>query len=357
MDLIKKNLKELNDLGLRLGKLKNKSFEDTQKMLINQNIYDKVNIFINSLENCEVEGRLFLTAFAMKFHFEAMVGNINIKENYEIMQIIDSTLNEYEDLFVISLSESIIKNFCNKLNFFNEKIQIWKQQDLFKVIEEYAKMFWSLEMQKKNKELKEEHLKILQENQEKIKDLVKKIGGDEGMKQFEGYSPVIFDESAINNIKEQVETTYKKAYWDKLKEDMNNKNYDSLLLTLEEIRARIALLTPNRIDIHQSIAEYIDVELIKQMLEHDAMDNKFVTGLVNYIITTLKNLEAPIQNIKTETWREETLKLLEDTKDIPDLLTGFFQKVFDKIEVIENEVKMIKESKLYEKIKKEKLSK
>jgi len=32
----------------------------------------------------------------------------------------------------------------------------------------------------------------------------------------------------------------------------------------------------------------------------------------------------------------------------------FFQKVYDKIEVIENEVKLIKESKLYEKIKNKK---
>lgn len=357
MDSIKKNLKELNDVGLRLDKLKSKSFEEIQKILINQKIYDKVNLFISSIEGCKVEGRLFLTAFAMKYHLGSMVGNVNTKENYEIMQLINSTLNEYEDLYTINLSESVIKNFSNKLNLFNEEFIKWKKQDLLKVIEDYAKMFWSLEMQKKNEEITQEQIKIVEENQEKIKELVRKMGGNEAMKQFEAYSPVFFDESAINNIKEQVETTFKKAYWDKLKEDMNNKNYDSLLLTLEEIRARIALLTPNRIDIHQSIAEYIDVELIKQMLEHDAMDNKFVTGLVNYIITTLKNLEAPVQNVKTETWREETLKLLEDTKDIPDLLTIFFQKVFDKIEVIENEVKMIKESKLYEKIKKEKLSK
>ena len=32
----------------------------------------------------------------------------------------------------------------------------------------------------------------------------------------------------------------------------------------------------------------------------------------------------------------------------------FFQKVYDKIEIIENEVKFVKESKLYEKIKNDK---
>ena len=351
MDLIKKNLYELNNIGLRLDKIKGKSFIEMQKILINQNIYDKVNIFINSIKGCNVEGRLFLTAFAMKFHFE---GDVNIKENYEIVQLIDSILNEYEDLFTVNLTENIIKNFCNKLNIFNKEFTKWKKQDLFKVIEEYSKMFWTLEMQKKNDKVTEEQIKIVTENQEKIKELVKKIGGDEGTKQFEAYSPVLFDESAINNIKEQVESTYKKAYWDKLKEDMNNKNNDSLLLILEEIRARIALLTPNRIDIHQTLAEYIDIDLIKQMLDHDAMDNKFIYGLVSYIIETLKQLEAPVQNVKTEEWKEETLKLLEDTNEISNFLPIFFQKVFDKIEVIENEVKLIKESKLYEKIKESK---
>ena len=47
------------------------------------------------------------------------------------------------------LDESTINEFKILFNKFNEKFTLWKRNDLFKVIENYAKMFWSLEMTKR----------------------------------------------------------------------------------------------------------------------------------------------------------------------------------------------------------------
>ena len=362
MEVIKKNLKNLDEFGLRLDKIKSKSYNDIQKILINQEIYNRVNVFINSIQECKADSRMLLTAFAMKFHMGCMVNDVNLKENQEIYQLITITLDEYESLFKGELTEEIVNKFCKRLNLFNEEFIKWKKQDLFKVIEEYAKMFWTLEMQKRNKEITDEQKKIIIENQQKIKKLVEQIGGKEGIEQFEKYSPVMFDESAIAGIKNQVESTFKKAYWDKLVEDLDNKKYDSILLILEEVRARIALLVPNRIDIHQDLAEYIDVDWIKQMLDHDVLDNTFIYKLFHYIIDKLKEMEAPIYNKDTEKWREEMTQLFqEDIKHSASrpprartIFPIFFQKVFDKIEKIEEETKMVKESELYKEIKKQK---
>lgn len=352
MKLIRGSLYELDNLGLRLSKLKDKSFEEMQKILINQEIYNKMNIFIENI-NVSIDTKLFLTSFAMRFHMAYMVENVESNENKFIYHLIVETLDKYEELHE-DLVESTLEEFKKILVIFNEKFSEWKKNDLLKVIEEYAKMFWSFEMQKRVEGVNEEQLKQINNQQNKIKNLILKMGGEEAMNIFQKYSPVMIDDKAIDSLKDQITKTYKKAYWDKLEQDLNDKNYDSILLILEEIRARIALLTPSRIDIHQTLAEYIDIELIKQMLNNDAMDSKFIYGLVNYIIENLKQLEAPVQNDKTEKWRQETLKELETVDNINKFFPMFFQKVYDKIEVIENEVKFVKESKLYEKIKNKK---
>lgn len=350
MELVRDSLIELDNLELRIYKLEEKSYEDIQKILINQEIYDKMNNFLKNL-NCKVDSRLFLTSFAMRFHMAEMVENAVSEENVDIYNLIVNTLDKYEDLHD-NLDESKVKDFKKILQIFIEKFTIWKRNDLLKVIEDYAKMFWSLEITKKIDGTTEEQKNNIDKQQNKIKEIVLKIGGQEGIEIFSKYSPLMINDTTIDSLKDQVENTYKKAYWDKLEEDLNNKSYDSIILILEEIRSRIALLVPNRIDIHQTLAEYIDVELIKQMLNNNAIDHKFIYGLVNYIIENLKNLEAPSQNEKTEEWRQETLKELENIENINKFFPMFFQKVYDKIEVIENEVKFIKESKLYEKIKK-----
>lgn len=354
MEVIKNNLNKLDVIGLRLDKIKGKSYDDIQNILINQEIYDRVNMFINSIQECKADGKMLLTAFAMKFHMGCMVSDVNLKEHQKIYQLITITLDEYELLFKTELTEEIINKFCKTLNLFNVEFIKWKKQDLYNVIEEYAKMFWTLEMQKINKETTNEQKGLIAKQQEKIKGLVKQIGNKDGIEQFEKYSPFICDESTISSLENQVTTSFKKAYWDKLKEDLDNKKYESVLLILEEIRARIALMVPNRVDIHQQMAEYIDIEFIKQMLDNDVLENTFMCNLVHYIVDKLKEFEAPVYNKDTEKWRDDINKLfLADIKH-SDFFPIFFKKVYEKIEKIEEDIKIVKGSDFYKEIKKQK---
>jgi hypothetical protein len=57
MEIIKKNLKNLDEIGLRLDKIKGKSYDDIQKILINQKLYNHVNVFINSIQECKADSR------------------------------------------------------------------------------------------------------------------------------------------------------------------------------------------------------------------------------------------------------------------------------------------------------------
>lgn len=339
MSDIKILLLKLDELGVRLYKLEGKSLEELQKILISQEVYNTMNLFLKSI-NCNIDSTFFLTSFAMKFHISYMVDDVETLENKEICKLIDVTLNLYESLF--TFNDELINNFSRYLLVFNEKFTIWKRNDLLRVIEEYSKMFWSLESHKKIKGISDKQIEEICSKQEIIKENIKTIGGNEGMEIFSKYSPVFFDEGAINNLKSQIEGTYKKAYWDKLIEDLDKKSYNSFISILDEIRQRISLLTPNRVDMHKLLEEYIDTELIKQMLENDAVDDNYFYKLSHYIVERLKELEAPIENKKTEEWQSEIDEIFKSKIIIGEYFANFFQKVFMKLEKIENDTKIFR---------------
>lgn len=344
-------LLKLDELGIRINKLEGKSFDNLQKILINQEVYNTMNSFLKSI-NCKIDSTLFLTSFAMKFYMNYMVDNVETVENKEISKLIDFTLKLYDNLF--TYDKELIDNFSKYLLVFNEKISIWKKNDLLRVIEEYSKMFWSLETHKKIKGISEKQIEELCSKQKTIKETIRTIGGNEGIEIFNKYSPVFFDDTAIDNLKSQIEKTYKKIYWDKLIEDLNNKSFNSIILILDEIRQRIALLTPNRIDMHKLLEEYIDTELIKQMLENNAVDDNYFYRLSYYIVERLKELEAPVDNQSTKEWQDEIDEIFKSKIIMSEYFPTFFQKVFSKLEKIEHETKIFRDSEIFKEIERQK---
>ena len=82
------------------------------------------------------------------------------------------------------------------------------------------------------------------------------------------------------NLEKLLENTFKCAYWDKYKEDLEKEDYDSTLKNLNDIKERICLFAPNRKDLHNAINENIDVDYIKQMIEHNAIEPQYIFKLI-----------------------------------------------------------------------------
>ena len=73
-----------------------------------------------------------------------------------------------------------------------------------------------------------------------------------------------------------------------------------------ELRDRINALTPRRKDLHESLTRSFDVELIVQMLQHDAMDATDVRQAIDVVWERLGMLCAPVHDDEISRLRQET---------------------------------------------------
>ena len=126
--------------------------------------------------------------------------------------------------------------------------------------------------------------------------------------------------SFMNTLEARLNENMKRAYWDMMEKDIGNNDFRTAFAILEEIRARICLLVPNRVDLHQEIAESLDIDYFKQIQSHNALTIEIV------------------QKITSKYIKNEPLTVI---------LPTFFKEALHRIEKLEYEIKMFKESDIY----------
>lgn len=82
-----------------------------------------------------------------------------------------------------------------------------------------------------------------------------------------------------------------------------------VLLTLLSVQILLSFLAPGANSLHNQICEVLDIDLIRQQAEHNAVD---IQGLANYIITTMGKMCAPV--------RDEDIRELKATTNIVEML-------------------------------------
>ncbi|NP_001120578.1 T-complex protein 11-like protein 2 [Xenopus tropicalis] len=115
-----------------------------------------------------------------------------------------------------------------------------------------------------------------------------------------------------NSLEGRVKQIVHKAFWDCLESELNQDppQYDYAIKLFDEIKEiLLSFLTPGTNRLRTQICEVLDVDLIKQQAEHNAVD---IPKLGSYIISIMAKLCAPI--------RDEDVKNLKATGDIVQML-------------------------------------
>ena len=108
------------------------------------------------------------------------------------------------------------------------------------------------------------------------------LGGQEALEYFNSLVPVMVNEDFFTNV----DGVLKTAYWDLFKEELSKTppNYLSIIPMLKETKKLIKSCVPNAKKIHEEVDESIDIELITQMIEHNAFDDQTILSFLEFII-------------------------------------------------------------------------
>jgi len=255
--------------------------KDDFKDLINSQIYLK-QYRNKQLDNFTVkESRiLYMSVLLYKFKNELEVGELFWKiVRIMILSILTNDTN----------IETKIKNYL-------EHFEVWKKNDINKLIFEIAAVYYNIIEIKKSiiLEQQEHNIKQLETNESftYLNHTLKNI--EDQCEKINILNDVLICVNHINNsTNEIIFNTMNRAYWDKLENDINQKNYEIIIKNLEELKLNMksALPKSEKNKSNYLLDECFDIDFFKQMINHNIFDKDNVKNLLNIIIMFLKEYD------------------------------------------------------------------
>lgn len=125
-----------------------------------------------------------------------------------------------------------------------------------------------------------------------------------------------------NSLEKQVRDVVHKAFWDKLREELNQEPpvFSQAMSLIEEVKENmLSLLLPHHNSLRAQINEVLDLDLIKQQASHGILD---ISRLAQFVVGILSKLCAPA--------RDEQAKKILQNEDLVDL----FKEVFNLMDAM-----------------------
>ena len=145
-----------------------------------------------------------------------------------------------------------------------------------------------------------------------------------------------------SRITTQIKNQFYKAFDDLLSETLasDNPDWDWVVRLYTELRDRLCMLTPRRIDIHKSIKESMDVQLFNQMIRNNAFTPEDMWKLVEYVFSIIKSRQAPVRDSVTENIRQTlSTDFNKEGMTIAKFLPLFLKSAHARVQVIEEDTK------------------
>jgi hypothetical protein len=217
----------------------------------------------------------------------------------------DEKINEYDTL--IAICEKIIDNINSGINkddiiTFDTEFKRYKEKDKNDLMNDIFFKYYTLTIEENLINPDEvDKREIISECKKNLLITAKQLGGQTFIDQIKSGNLIALDSE---NILEK----YNKAFWDIVNEcyinDMN-KFYTYMYEILFLIKDLLNVIGPSKINI---INEVLDINYIKQRVEHNAYTIGEIIVLINNIIDIIKSLQSPIRDQELESFRSQVNK-------------------------------------------------
>jgi len=311
------------------------------------NLMELSSLYLEGNKN--VNAHIFLTSVIVHKYPE------EILNNHPISKTIYQLSNDIMDiLYGNNISNTIfLLKLWKKIQSYTEYFNKWKKTDCDYIVKQL--IYTYLELGEVSNDINNNTQGNYSENTQYILDQVKQQQKDIKKKilKFNPKTGLELLNKHIENHKnmyQNMKEIMEKSYWELFEKDLSNKNYKPIVSILGDITNIITNLLPNRNDLLDELAENIDIKLIEQMIENDAIDEKYIYKMVKYIIKWCVNLDSSDNDTYYQNVNEQIDNFFKLGFDYQDFFPWFFKSIFQKLEDITIRVTKFRNSELYKKL-------
>ena len=315
-------------------------FDKMQENLIDKKILTIVNILLNRINrymNPEQRsiprsmGRIFLSAYIIKYHSNKIFTQID-KILLEQLVLISKQLIDYvENIFLKTKNYKhySMDRFAFLFNNYFINYNILRERDKIGLIQELYQEYSNTTITKKyitngtkySPEQKIHVLSVIDKHMNDIKKSIKLLDNEFDIQKFE----------QIVSLEDKIKRNISEKYWSEMVNEIKGEKYELLLENLLNLKEVILSLTPESIKNREKIDmnEYMDIDFLKQRLEHNTLDESQILLLCRYLMDKVKNLQAQVRdNDMEQFWEDCTNKLSTGDISIYGIIPYFLKNMY-----------------------------
>ena len=305
--------------------------------------------------------KILLSCFMMEKHPNVLLSDeteIEIKvqmKSEKILEIIENVKNAQNNFSIRFHTKIFIKYFDEFIVLFKE----WKNADKLKILNDLHTIYFELEADKikrqnENNPNQEVFINDITHEQSRIVDKIKKIGGPEGIVNFDMLKEQMTNYSkAVERNFETINNIIHTAFWDNIREQLSKEppNMIVIIPLLVDLKNMLKQCIPNRHDLHEQLDSNINTEHIEDMIKHDAIDSRFIITLVRYIFNFIESFQSSSDDKEFKIIKESLIDRFIEGMYLKDFFPEFFKETFIMTEKILKESDALKQMPEYENIK------
>ena len=308
---------------------------------LNNNKYN-----INDIISIQMTPQIFLSMyviagfpeFVLQTHHHQLEQPRNqIDYIYDVYILAKDSIKSTTAAYNNNISKDELRKLVKNYNMYSNCFNIFKSSDLLDKVNELLQR-WSYtketinqitESKKYSKDQKDKTLNELNKQQEKIKYQLIELQPDFNEKYLDIYHQTF----------QQLESQFDKAYWDKLRDDLNNHKYDTITNNILEIKENLIKLRPNNENYILLVDEKINIDEIIDLVKTNKSQEKLLPYF-DFIVRAILLLSSPSRYEETKqlwTTNKETIinheypGIKEAMTESIQLIYGFLQDLKDDI--------------------------
>lgn len=156
----------------------------------------------------------------------------------------------------------------------------------------------------------------------------------------------VLNTKQLNSLNQQIDTQFKKAFFDLLEEKVREEppDYDWITRLYEEIRTRLSSLLRENSNTRKEIEDSMDVELFRQMIENKAFGAVELYNLIEHVFELCKKLGSPARDNEVDKFKFQVLGLMKNNGTFAQIVPLFIKNANECIDNIYKDLNVVKQN-------------